>query len=509
MKKQLLFIVGVLIYQSVFSQTYTGYFYSPSNQGMHADDWFNLKPNSGAIPTNSWNIHHTDGNSLFQLTFGATNPSVFIGAQRTTDLFVNGKFGLGTQSPGNKFTLAAGAGTPRSGAFGLQLYNGNADADSKNWMIETPFSGPGNFNISQYQDAPNGGAVSRFLILPTNGYGRSADLTINASGNVGIGTTSPGASLHINTSNADVLRVQNMTGGVGNKAGIDFVTYNGTGKVARIDAIDQGGYNGDMAFYTDGDNVNNSNVVERMRITSAGNIGVGTAAPSVKFDVIGSGAANTDLRVNGRIQTGDASNFGGMWVSSTLPMFIGQTNSNSLGLYNNGWRLIADNNGNVGIGTTSPNQKLTVNGTIYGKEVKVDLNVPGPDYVFEKDYKLLSLEEIKSYIDQHKHLPEVPSAKEMEQNGINVSEMNMILLRKIEELTLHVIEQNKLINQLQQNASLDPSGKKVEELTLHIIDQKKELTSQIEEVTNRKRESDRQALIIKNLEHRLEQLEKK
>jgi hypothetical protein len=138
--------------------------------------------------------------------------------------------------------------------------------------------------------------------------------------------------------------------------------------------------------------------------------------------------------------------------------------------------VLNQSGGNVGIGTTSPNQKLTVNGTIYGKEVKVDLNVPGPDYVFEKDYKLPSLEEIKLYIDRHKHLPEVPSAKDMEQNGINVSAMNMILLKKIEELTLHVIEQNKLINHLQeeQNPSPDLSGKKIEEMMLQMIELKKE-----------------------------------
>lgn len=119
------------------------------------------------------------------------------------------------------------------------------------------------------------------------------------------------------------------------------------------------------------------------------------------------------------------------------------------------FRMIINSVGNVGIGTASPNQKLTVNGTIYGKEVKVDLSVPGPDYVFEKDYKLQSLSELEGYLSQNKHLPEVPSAKEMEANGINLSEMNMLLLKKVEELTLHLIEmkkenekQNRMIQQL-------------------------------------------------------------
>ena len=96
--------------------------------------------------------------------------------------------------------------------------------------------------------------------------------------------------------------------------------------------------------------------------------------------------------------------------------------------------------GNVGIGTISPDAKLAVSGQVHAQEVKVSIAVPGPDYVFDKNYKLSSLEEIKNYIDQNKHLPEIPSAKEMEKNGIQLGEMNMLLLKKIEELTLYVIE---------------------------------------------------------------------
>jgi hypothetical protein len=69
--------------------------------------------------------------------------------------------------------------------------------------------------------------------------------------------------------------------------------------------------------------------------------------------------------------------------------------------------------------------------------------IQGPDYVFESDYDLLPLAELEAYIRQNKHLPEVPSAKEMEANGLNLKEKNLLLLKKVEELTLHVIEQNK------------------------------------------------------------------
>ncbi|WP_103867614.1 tail fiber protein, partial [Aquimarina sp. I32.4] len=75
-------------------------------------------------------------------------------------------------------------------------------------------------------------------------------------------------------------------------------------------------------------------------------------------------------------------------------------------------------NGNVGIGTTSPDMKLTVNGNIHAKEVKIDLNIPAPDYVFKEDYKLRSIEEVANFIKENSHLPEIPSAKEFEQNGV-------------------------------------------------------------------------------------------
>ena len=81
--------------------------------------------------------------------------------------------------------------------------------------------------------------------------------------------------------------------------------------------------------------------------------------------------------------------------------------------------------------------------------MQVALTNPGPDYVFEPTYDLKPLAEIETYIKENKHLPEVPSAKEMEKNGVQLGEMNMLLLKKIEELTLHIIEQNKRIETLE------------------------------------------------------------
>ncbi|MFM7856153.1 MAG: hypothetical protein ACKO96_30590, partial [Flammeovirgaceae bacterium] len=84
--------------------------------------------------------------------------------------------------------------------------------------------------------------------------------------------------------------------------------------------------------------------------------------------------------------------------------------------------FIIKGNGFVGIGTSSPDQTLTVNGQIHAKDVLVDANVPAPDYVFEKEYNLLPLDSIKNYIDKNKHLPEVPSANEFKKKGVNLGD---------------------------------------------------------------------------------------
>lgn len=103
--------------------------------------------------------------------------------------------------------------------------------------------------------------------------------------------------------------------------------------------------------------------------------------------------------------------------------------------------------GKVGIATDSPKELLSVNGNIQAKEIKVTTTATDwPDYVFADEYQLPSLKETAEFIKENKHLPGVPKAKEIEENGLSLGEMNKILMQKVEELTLHLIDKDNEIS---------------------------------------------------------------
>jgi hypothetical protein len=193
-----------------------------------------------------------------------------------------------------------------------------------------------------------------------------------------------------------------------------------------------------------------------MRLTNSGNVGIGTTSPNAKLDV------------NGVVRLGGG-DYGGATVMSVAPGTIGFDAPGISG----GRFYISGTNGYVGIGTNTPDAKLAVKGTIHTQEVKVDLNVPGPDYVFNADYKPITLSEIKDYVVKNHHLPEIPSAAEIEKNGLNLGEMNIKLLKKVEELTLYLIEKDKQIEN--QNKQLLNQQKISESLQAQISDISKKL----------------------------------
>ncbi len=259
-------------------------------------------------------------------------------------------------------------------------------------------------------------------------------MTLLNSGYVGIGTTSPVAQLHINSSNGRTAFRTYLNGNTSNYLSL----WQGTGG-AVIDAIGTGqlflGY--DLP----------TNVLVAY---GGGNLGIGTSSPDQRLDVRGN--LVLEAGTSPVLYTGTGSSELNRYL-----LLINSSHSESASGLMAGGVLVSDSysyanpgkndlivKGNVGIGTPSPDAKLAVKGQIHAQEVKVDLNgAVAPDYVFNKDYQLTSLDSIKNYIDQNKHLPEVPSAKEMEKNGMQLGEMNMLLLKKIEELTLYVIELKK------------------------------------------------------------------
>ncbi|UIR54603.1 hypothetical protein LZQ00_09985 [Sphingobacterium sp. SRCM116780] len=106
-------------------------------------------------------------------------------------------------------------------------------------------------------------------------------------------------------------------------------------------------------------------------------------------------------------------------------------------------------NGFVGIGTNAPKEALSVNGNIRAQEIKVETS-NWPDYVFKEDYKLKTLEAVASFVKEKGHLPEIPKATDIEKQGYSLNEMDKILLKKIEELTLYLIEKDNELKMLRE-----------------------------------------------------------
>ncbi|MFT5890768.1 MAG: hypothetical protein ACI9Y7_000866 [Dokdonia sp.] len=112
-------------------------------------------------------------------------------------------------------------------------------------------------------------------------------------------------------------------------------------------------------------------------------------------------------------------------------------------------RMVITVDGNIGIGKSDPTDKLEVNGRIHARSVKVDLD-DWPDYVFLPEYTLPSLQEVAQFIQQNGHLENVPSAEEIVTEGLDLGAMDKILMEKVEELTLYLIEKDEEIEKIKE-----------------------------------------------------------
>jgi hypothetical protein len=216
--------------------------------------------------------------------------------------------------------------------------------------------------------------------------------TFTSSGNVGIGTTSPNSKLDVQGGNATVYN----TGGPTNLAiGSEIL---GKTSISLSTSTDAGGYGIMQTISTFGNAYGNTIINP-----NGGNVGIGTPDPAYNLDVagsvrIGKSVDGTSLMLTGKVGTSYSYTFDS-GTGNYLRVISGAPGATP---------FILDYAGNVGIGTTTPDAPLAVNGMIHAREVKVDLT-SWPDYVFKANYSLPVLTDVKTYIDQNHHLSDMPS----------------------------------------------------------------------------------------------------
>jgi hypothetical protein len=421
---------------------------------------------------NDWKLYNMTGqygNSLQFWNYGVTG---FVGGPKLT-ILDGGYVGIGTQTPANKLSISGSHTDTRFSLFSSGNGTSANQADLTIWASEPNLTysgvGIGNNAINGASgitrvNAARGGSYIRMLdnainfnTISNTGIDTQV-MTMNGNGNVGIGTQTPENSEGWNR----VFQIK----------GIDHSKILSSSNTVTSGIFShETGYYGSPAGGILGTTSNHpfsiiTNKTNRLVVSNVGNVGIGIAIPTAKLHInngdnsYGTILANANesafslytktlstsvvnqesFRLGLKYNTDENNGFISFYRGSS-------TSGGYLGFSTNGLeRMRLEKNGYLGLGTNIPDEMLTVNGKIHAQEVRIDLQSPMtkvPDYVFANDYKLKTLNEVETYIKANSHLPEIPSAKEMAQTGMLVSEMNLSLLKKIEELTLYAIEQQK------------------------------------------------------------------
>jgi hypothetical protein len=346
-----------------------------------------------------------------------------------------GNVGIGTTAPGNLFVVSGTTASP------LTVVRTTA---ASNISMEFKNS-TGSWFAGQ-------GSNGNFGIATNNNIGVGAPFNITTAGNIGIGTITPGNLLEVSGAIPSPLTITRTTA---SNISMEFKNSTGSWFAGQTST-------GNFGIATN----NNIGVGAPFNITTAGNIGIGTTTPSGRLQVMGT--VNSTVTGAG----GDNNNFlfsnpnaantsndprGGIWLDND-----GRFKLRSVTGYGFAFRSTADtfdilniNDNGLSIGTqTMPSgYKLAVNGSAIATAIFVKLYSEWPDYVFKPAYQLRPLTEVKAYIVQNQRLPEIPSADEIAKEGLNLGEMNKLLMKKVEELTLYLIEKDQIISEQQKKLS--------------------------------------------------------
>lgn len=309
--------------------------------------------------------------------------------------------------------------------------------------------------------------ISNSMFAQWGGSTTTTTGLIYRDGNVSIGSANSASKLDVRTagtagSDQYALYIQNPSSAA--YAAVEMNLGSGSSSNSTIHAQRNNLTNGSSLMFMTSDASGTSQ--PRMTLNDFGKVGIGTLEPWANLDVRTAGTAASDQNaLNIKNPSGNA------YAAVTLTMGSGSnsfstiqaqrvnlTNGSSL-IFNTTdasevlqTRMVINEAGNIGIGTLQPGSfKLAVEGKIGAREIQVTLANPFPDYVFGSNYKLRSLSSLENYINENKHLPNVPSAAEVEKNGgIELGQMNTKLLEKVEELTLYIIEINKKVEKLEK-----------------------------------------------------------
>jgi hypothetical protein len=275
-------------------------------------------------------------------------------------------------------------------------------------------------------------------VVDSRSWTRNLNLTdqvVYTFDSVGVGTSTPGTKLHINGIN-ELLRL-----GSSNPQ-ISFYQGSTATGTLYLDANDL-----KLATYA----TNNTGKVmvrvnggDRLTVAPDGNVGIATTTPLSRLHIASGDDAS--LTANGFMMLGSEAS-GNIVIDNNEIIARNNGATSTLFLQNNG--------GPVQIGSTAvpTGYLLSVAGKAICTELRVQLTGAWPDYVFDQKYKLPSFDKLRQYINENKHLPNIPAAKDVEKSGIEVGDMQRRMMEKIEELTLYVLELEKKVGALEKKSN--------------------------------------------------------